>query len=132
MIAAELPRSTHRGWQETVAIVLLLVGGFIFVFGWLVGVVLLWLSDVWTLRDKLLGTLVVPGGLALPAYLALGFGLSSSTTDCVGQVGGAMTCTTSGGIAGWEQTLIVLAIAAAAVATVAVAVHLARSSRVAG
>jgi Na+-driven multidrug efflux pump len=32
-------------------------------------VVLLWSSRVWSDRDKLLGTLIVPGGLLLPAYL---------------------------------------------------------------
>ena len=48
--------------REVVAIVLLLVGGFAFFVGWLAGVVLLWKSDVWTTRDKLIGTLVVPGG----------------------------------------------------------------------
>jgi hypothetical protein len=36
----------------------------VFLVGWLVGVVLLWSSTVWTLRDKLIGTLVIPGGLA--------------------------------------------------------------------
>src|SRR5215213_1653431 len=50
-------------WQEPVALVLLLVGGFLFFIGWIVGVVLLWLSDVWSTRQKILGTLVVPGGL---------------------------------------------------------------------
>jgi hypothetical protein len=53
---------------EIVAIVLLLVGGFLFLAGWLVGVVLLWSSSLWTLRDKLIGTLVIPGGLAAGFY----------------------------------------------------------------
>jgi hypothetical protein len=35
---------------------------------WVVGVVLLWRSRAWTLRDKLIGTLVVPGGLAYVIY----------------------------------------------------------------
>jgi hypothetical protein len=59
------PRA-RRGWVEVTALVLLLVGGFIFFVGWLVGVVLLWVSDVWTRREKLLGTLVLPFGLVLP------------------------------------------------------------------
>jgi hypothetical protein len=37
--------------------------------GWLAGVVMLWNSAVWTTRQKLLGTLVVPGGVALPVFL---------------------------------------------------------------
>jgi hypothetical protein len=31
---------------------------------------LLWASNVWTTRDKVIGTLLVPGGLALFFYLA--------------------------------------------------------------
>jgi uncharacterized membrane protein len=54
---------------EIAAIVLLLLF-------WPVGVVLLWMSDAWTKRDKLIGTLVPPGGylgiLILGPVLALG------------------------------------------------------------
>ncbi|HEY5195981.1 MAG TPA: hypothetical protein VIJ51_03025 [Solirubrobacteraceae bacterium] len=32
--------------------------------GWLVGLVLLWSSRLWTTREKLFGTLIVPGGIA--------------------------------------------------------------------
>jgi formate hydrogenlyase subunit 3/multisubunit Na+/H+ antiporter MnhD subunit len=38
---------------------------------WVVGVVLLWRSRAWTPRDKLIGTLVVPGGLAYVIYVAV-------------------------------------------------------------
>jgi hypothetical protein len=44
--------------------VLLLFGGFLALIGWLVGLVLLWSSPRWTVVDKLVGTLVLPGGLA--------------------------------------------------------------------
>lgn len=47
---------------EPVAIFLLLFGGFLFVVGWLVGVLLLWLTPTWRLREKLLGTFVWPFG----------------------------------------------------------------------
>jgi len=57
------------GLNERVAILLLLVGGFLFGVGWFVGVVLLWSSTVWTLRDKLIGTLVLPGGLATSGFV---------------------------------------------------------------
>jgi hypothetical protein len=61
----------RSGSHEVAALVLLLVGGFLFGIGWLVGLVLLWSSDVWSARDKLIGTLVFPGGLAvLPVLLA--------------------------------------------------------------
>jgi hypothetical protein len=36
---------------------------------WVVGVVLLWRSRAWTTRDKLIGALVVPGGLASIIYV---------------------------------------------------------------
>jgi hypothetical protein len=51
--------------REVAAILLLLFGGFVFVIGWFVGLVLLWASRVWTIPDKLIGTLIVPGGFAL-------------------------------------------------------------------
>lgn len=64
-------------WREVATLFLLPIGGLVVpVIGWLVGVVLLWQSDAWTRGDKLLGTLVVPGGLLLPfalvAALAVG------------------------------------------------------------
>jgi uncharacterized membrane protein len=68
--------------HENFAIALLLFGGFFFV-GWFVGVVLLWTSRVWRTRDKLLGTLVVPGGLALPFFF-LATIPSGSFTACSG------------------------------------------------
>ena len=55
----------RRSWREWAAVILLpLFGGFAFGVGWLVGLVLLWSSRLWTTRDKLIGTLIVPGGIA--------------------------------------------------------------------
>jgi plasmid stabilization system protein ParE len=66
---------------EIAALILLPIGGVVLpVLGWLVGVTLLWISDTWTTRDKLIGTLVVPGGLLLP--LALGV-LGSGSGSCI-------------------------------------------------
>jgi len=60
------------GWMEVAALVFLLVGGLIIpLFGWLIGVVLLWISNAWNVRDKVIGTVFVPGGLVLPIALAL-------------------------------------------------------------
>jgi len=59
-----------------------LIGVFLMLVGWLVGVVLLWTSDLWTVREKLVGTLLVPGGLAI-APLVL---LSAGVEDCGGHV----------------------------------------------
>jgi hypothetical protein len=74
-----------RRWTDPLAIVLLLVGGFTIV-GWFAGVVLLWISEAWNGRDKVIGTLVVPGGLAG----SLGIGLIGVRVDScqVGPVGG--------------------------------------------
>ncbi len=68
--------SAPRGPLELLAVGLLLIGGVVVpVIGWVVGVVLLWASKAWTMRQKLLGTLVVPGGfmtLAIFAYFPIG------------------------------------------------------------
>lgn len=64
-------RSPRLGLLEVAALVLLLIGALIVpVVGWVAGVVLLWISPAWTTRQKWLGTLVVPGGLALPLFLS--------------------------------------------------------------
>lgn len=63
------PRTT---WREIGALILLPLGGVeVPVAGWIAGVVLLWLSDAWTSRDKLVGTLLIPGGLVGPVLLVL-------------------------------------------------------------
>jgi hypothetical protein len=66
-------KPARRSWTDPAAVILLLIGGFT-IIGWFVGVVLLWISDAWNTRDKIIGTLVVPGGLAG----ALGVGLAST------------------------------------------------------
>lgn len=50
--------------QIGMVVLLLLCGGFLIGLGWLAGVALLWASPRWDTRDKLLGTLIWPGGLA--------------------------------------------------------------------
>jgi hypothetical protein len=88
----------RSGFLEVAALILLLVGGLVLpVIGWLIGVALLWASNVWKTRDKLIGTLVVPGGLALPLLL---FFLGSSLEEgesCIldPQTGREVSCTGS-------------------------------------
>lgn len=75
------------GLLEGSTIALLLVGGVILPgVGWVIGAVLLWISRVWTSRDKLIGTLLVPGGLALAFF----FGLfaTGASSSCVTVKGG--------------------------------------------
>jgi hypothetical protein len=55
--------------REVAALLLLTVGGFVFLFGWVIGVVLLWTSDRWTRNEKWLGTLIWPFGFGLLAFL---------------------------------------------------------------
>lgn len=85
--AASGRSATPSTAMETWAIILLLLGGFVALVGWLAGVALLWSSDIWTRREKLIGTLVIPGGLATGLF-ALGFALA-------GGVGGQV-CSSSG------------------------------------
>lgn len=99
IIEAETPGRSRgqrtRGAQEWAAIFLILFGGYFFGIGWLIGLILLWSSEAWTTRDKLIGTLIIPGGLgALPIVL-----LSVSTTSsgvCTSPIGGAAHCTNTG------------------------------------
>lgn len=59
----------RRRALDTGTVVLLLIGGVLVGLGWVAGVVMLWTSPRWRTSDKLLGTLVWPGGLA--AMLAI-------------------------------------------------------------
>jgi len=102
--------ATRAGLHEWLTIPLLLIGGFIVIIGWLVGVVLLWTSRVWTLRDKLIGTLVVPGGLTtlvLLTMFATPFSGRSSTESVTcdptknGEICGGSTISFSGPSALW-------------------------------
>ena len=77
---------------------LILLGGFAFGFGWLIGLYGLWSSTTWRVWDKLLGTFIWPGGLLATFYL---FGAASSSTTCtgvqnVGQAKATMTCVNHG------------------------------------
>lgn len=85
--AAALPRAPGGGLgaAEIIAVIALLVGGIVVpVAGWVVGVVLLWTSPRWRTRDKLLGTLVWPGGLlaAVLAFLLAGASTMVVASSC--------------------------------------------------
>lgn len=65
---------------DRLTVFLLLVGGVILpVVGWLLGAVMLIGSRTWSLRDKLVGLAVWPGGLAVVAGLVV----FAPTRECV-------------------------------------------------
>lgn len=68
---AAQPPADRRGLREWAAVILLPLGGFAFGIGWLVGLIMLWSSRLWTTRDKLIGTLIIPGGLATGLFVFL-------------------------------------------------------------
>lgn len=122
------PPPAAAGAREWSAIVLLLFGGFIFGIGWLIGLVLLWSSRVWTARDKWIGTLVIPGGLATVLILGLTLAVSTSSSIapqvCVHTVGGAIHCSAPGGGASGSSVLPVIAAVLLIAAPIATAVYL--------
>ena len=69
------------GRLENAALFALLAGSLLWpIYGWLIGVALVWLSRVWSVRDKLIATLVPPGGLLPAFFLAFGSGYTESCT----------------------------------------------------
>ena len=73
--------------RNAATIALLLAGALVFGVGWFVGLALLWTSPTWCTRDKVLATVLVPGGLPM-AVLIAGFGVPA--TDA-GRVPGLVT-----------------------------------------
>jgi uncharacterized membrane protein len=120
-------------WADAVVPWLLLLGGFVFVVGWILGVGLLWSSSTWRVREKVLGTLVFPGGLC-GSLFGLGMlvaGVPGSFQTCSGVPSSGqpvvMHCVTSGfTLAPAVGTLIIIL---ALIPPVAVAVHLERVRR---
>ena len=104
IVAAEVgdpPLPRRRGPLEWGAIILLLVGGVVIpVIGWIVGALLLWISQAWTVRDKIWGTLVLPGGLLPAVWLVFA---PVSIESCGSGPGGTTTCT--GGPTTTQQTI---------------------------
>jgi hypothetical protein len=128
IVDAQLPdepyRSDRRGVQEWAAIFLLLLGGFLFVVGWVAGVILLWSSRAWNVRDKLIGTLIVPRGLAtvLPLMLLVG-----TTQECTSINGGVQHCTP--GPSTIHQSLSIALLAFLVLGPICTSVYLARRAR---
>jgi uncharacterized membrane protein len=115
----------NAGGVEVFTVVLLFAGGFLIGIGWIVGAVLLWSSRAWSVREKLIGTLVVPGGLAASVL----FGLSLSITvgqECT-RIRGVTRC--SGGISTLHQIGLIALLALLILTPIATAVFLLRRAR---
>ena len=98
------------GVREVAAVVLLLIGGFIFVAGWVAGVILLWASPRWRWPDKLLGTLVWPFGYAGVLYGLLAGAFTSASDNAGSFCGYGCTSTSQGrGMPTWLEVLILTA-----------------------
>lgn len=129
IIAAEAPQldvlPEGRGTREWAAILLLLLGGFIVGIGWLVGLILLWASRAWSTRDKWVGTLLIPGGLATSVFIGLIVLGTATKQVCYGVAGGAEHCSNAAGQSG-PTVLGVVVFAVLVLAPVVTAVYLAR------
>ncbi len=127
----------RRSWREWGAVILLPLGGFAFGVGWLVGLVLLWSSRLWTIREKLIGTLIVPGGIATTLLVLVLTGTKRRCTQftTVNPSTGAPVgrtiphCTPSGGPTAASTALHIALVVFFVLAPVVTAVYLARRAR---
>lgn len=132
IVEAEQPRPAEPaeppGTREAAAIFLLLLGGFIAGVGWLVGLIFLWGSRCWTTRDKWIGTLVIPGGLAGSWFVFIMTALpATGAGTCVSSAGGTVHCTHGAGLA--TNVLHVAPIVIAVLAPFVTAAYLVRRAR---
>jgi uncharacterized membrane protein len=102
--AGAVRRRRPSGWDKAVIAILLIGGVILPLLGWLIGVVMLWVSSSWRVKDKVIGTLLVPGGLLLPlVLLVIGVAGPASTTSCT-QSPTIIATPASGGPATVEST----------------------------
>lgn len=110
-------RRSKPGIREVATLILLPLGGFLWIIGWAVGAILLATSTVWTSREKVIGLLVVPGGL-LPAVL---FGLMGGGGKVCSQFssnGRVISETCTGGMSVWLAYVILAGLVIAPMWTV--------------
>ena len=114
------------GRQEIAAVLLLTFGGFLFLAGWFVGLLLLWDSPRWRLREKVIGTFAPPGGL-MAVVVAAGVGVNTTrSASCAGPVGVASTCDHVPGGSPWYTTTALVAVTVLPFVTAFYLVHRAR------
>jgi len=111
------------GALEVIALIMLPVGALILpLAGWLVGVVCLWVSPRWTARDKLIGTLIFPGGMLFPIAVGL-LATGVASTTCVSPSAGFDQCSGPGV---FVRVVLIVALALAFVLPIVVDVYLYR------
>jgi hypothetical protein len=99
------------------------------VLGWVVGVILLWISDVWSKREKLIGTFLVPGGARtadLSGRLLSGGGLLEEPCVSNRGPGGRVQETCTGGASTLEPILSALLLILLVVTPLVTTAYLAR------
>jgi len=107
-------RRTKAGAREIFVLILLPLGGFLYIVGWIAGAILLATSTVWTSREKVIGLLVVPGGL-LPAFLFFTFPSQTCTTSNIGE---RVVEECSGGMPVWLAWVVLAVLVIAPIWTV--------------
>jgi hypothetical protein len=117
----------RRGTREWMAVFLLQFGFVAAGVGWVVGVVLLWSSRAWTTRDKLIGTLVLPGGL-FPTLVLLLLALGRRHKEICTHYGTSVVRCTAVPSSG-PSTLGSIALVLLAMTPIATAIYLARRAR---
>lgn len=77
---APAPTASSQRWYVVVTFALIYVGGFVVpLAGWVAGILLLWASSLWSIREKLILTLVpAAAGLVLGGIVSLSIALSRS------------------------------------------------------
>jgi hypothetical protein len=94
------------GIREVAAVIFLSLGPLLSFLGWFVGVVLLWTSDAWNRRDKIIGTVLTSGGSLGVFLLVLGASTGGHVYVNGQEIGGSQS---------WAVTDLVPALAAFAV-----------------
>jgi hypothetical protein len=110
----------RRSRLDVAAVLFLSIGSLVLpILGWFVGLVLLWMSDAWNTRDKILGTLFVPGGLGTLWLLLKTIGSSDACVQSFDAQGQLLHETCSGGHSTlhdvvWPALLIAMLVASIA------------------
>lgn len=136
IVAAEHDRPGHDAGVAPTAtdwltVVLLLLGGVVVpVLGWITGVVLLWRSTAWTMREKLIGTLAPPGGYMASYVFYVAFAFQSGETCGTDSAPGRPDVThCTGGRSTTQSVLLLVLLGILAVLPLLTATYLVRQAK---